>query len=165
MDLLLSLTLRPFRYFTRLASGEFFLTTSKKRANGGGIVLARSILSSVVVFFLALVAEASFAEGKLAFPALTQISKNVPWFGAIWVAVYFGLYARFASQWTYLAGLYNQIKASEIAALAQLVGKDDKNTEKPIEEVMRKLAEWKAGFIEDAENIQRSRSCRSSGTG
>ncbi len=37
----------------------------------------------------------------------------LPTFGAIFAAVYFALYARFASQWSYLANLYNKIKEAE----------------------------------------------------
>jgi hypothetical protein len=47
------------------------------------------------------------------------------------------VYARFASQWTYLAGVYNQIKAAE--------ARRDADAEK--------LAEWKQGFIADAEAL------------
>ena len=54
--------------------------------------------------------------------------------GAIFAATYAGLYAKFASQWTYLASLYNQIKAAECSA-----GCDAKP-----------LAQWKAGYLEDA---------------
>jgi hypothetical protein len=46
-------------------------------------------------------------------------------------------YARFSSQWSYLAGVYNQIKAAECRTGFQ-------------ETV---LAQWKAGFIEDAADL------------
>jgi len=66
-----------------------------------------------------------------------QLSSNLRWFGAILGAVYAVFYARFASQWSYLAGLYNQIKATEC--------QKDCN--------QQKLAEWKAGFIVDAQEL------------
>lgn len=53
------------------------------------------------------------------------------------MAIYTALYARFASQWAYLANLFNQIKASEI-----------KKVDNPSE-----LTAWKAGFIEDCEDL------------
>jgi hypothetical protein len=59
------------------------------------------------------------------------------WFGAIFAAVYALLYARFSSQWTYLAGVYNQIKAAQVR-------------DRPAKEA---LAEWKAGFIEDCDDL------------
>jgi hypothetical protein len=58
-------------------------------------------------------------------------------FGALFAAVYAGLYARFSSQWSYLANVYNQIKAAESRG-----GCD-----------ASRLAEWKAGFIEDAQDL------------
>jgi len=63
------------------------------------------------------------------------VSKSIPTFGAIFAACYVALYSRFSSQWTYLANVYNQIKAAETSA----------ETDKKI-----LIAEWKAGFIEDA---------------
>jgi len=55
--------------------------------------------------------------------------------GAIYAGVYAALYSRFVSQWTYLAGVYNMIKQAEAANDCD-------------EEV---IAQWKAGYIEDAE--------------
>jgi hypothetical protein len=57
--------------------------------------------------------------------------------GPIFAGVYAALYTRFASQWSYLASVYNQIKAAE--------SRKDCNPEQ--------LALWKAGFIEDAEEL------------
>jgi hypothetical protein len=67
----------------------------------------------------------------------TQMFVTFHWFGTILAASYAALYARFASQWTYLANLYNQIKAAECRADCD----------------QDKLAEWKAGFMEDAEEL------------
>ncbi|MGH9256831.1 MAG: hypothetical protein ACRD3C_19900, partial [Vicinamibacterales bacterium] len=66
-----------------------------------------------------------------------QLVETLPWFGAVFAGMYTALYARFASQWGYLAGVYNQIKAAECR------GQCDANA----------LAEWKAGFIEDAQEL------------
>ncbi len=52
-------------------------------------------------------------------------------------AAYISLYTRFVSQWTYLAGLYNSIKQVEAAV-------DSKGDV---------IATWKAGYLEDAENL------------
>jgi hypothetical protein len=150
MDSLGSILVRFFRFVAHIASFECFLTTRKKRANGGAIVLARSVLSSLVVFALAVLIKSSLSC-QLCVPSLTNLDpKLVTWFGAIWVAIYFGLYTRFASQWTYIANLYNQIKAAEIGATARLAGNKDATTRKVVTE---KLAEWKAAFVEDAENV------------
>ncbi len=58
----------------------------------------------------------------------TRAVELLPWLGALFGAVYAGLYARFASQWLYLANTYNQIKAAECRS----------------ESSARPLAEWKA---------------------
>jgi hypothetical protein len=69
-----------------------------------------------------------------------QVLEKLPWFGAIFASVYIALYARFASQWTYLANVYNSIKETEAR-----VASDVKAV--PI------IADWKAGFLEDAEHL------------
>ena len=66
-----------------------------------------------------------------------QTGAHITWFGAIFAGVYALLYARFSSQWTYLAGVYNQIKSAELR----------KDTDDAA------LAEWKAGFIEDCQDL------------
>src|SRR5262249_1438411 len=65
-----------------------------------------------------------------------QLLGSFRWFGTIFAGAYAALYARFASQWSYLASVYNQIKATECK------GVDGDHA--------MALAEWKAGFIEDA---------------
>lgn len=72
---------------------------------------------------------------------LEEIRTNGHWIGTLFGAAYAALYARFASQWGYLADVYNQIKAAEARA-----SQDDTSAAKII-------AEWKAGFIEDAEHL------------
>jgi len=52
-------------------------------------------------------------------------------------ASYVAFYARFVSQWGYLAGLYNMIKQTETTEGA------DKEF----------IAQWKAGYLEHAENL------------
>jgi hypothetical protein len=71
------------------------------------------------------------------------LKTSLPWCGAIFAAVYAALYTRFSSQWTYVAGLYNQIKATE----AQTAVSTHKDAADGV------LASWKAGFIEDADDL------------
>jgi hypothetical protein len=66
-----------------------------------------------------------------------QTLQHVTWMGGIFATAYALLYARFASQWTYVAGVYNQIKAAQVR----------KDTSAEI------LAEWMAGFIEDCDDL------------
>jgi len=72
-----------------------------------------------------------------------QLIQLAPLCGIVFGAIYTALYARFASQWSYLANLYNNIKETEA------LDGDEKV-----------VAEWKAGFIEDAENLHLA--CKSS---
>lgn len=73
-----------------------------------------------------------------------QTLEIAPWFAAAAGAVYAALYARFSAQWSYLAGVYNQIKQCEV----ELHGAGPVNSDALI-----KFAEWKAGYIEDAHNL------------
>src|SRR5262249_54481309 len=70
-----------------------------------------------------------------------DIAEHFAWLGPIFAAVYAALYARFAAQWGYLSGTYNQIKAAEASKANASAAA---------------LASWKAGFIEDAELLHLS---------
>ncbi len=55
-------------------------------------------------------------------------------------SVYTALYASFAAQWRYLAEVYNKIKEAEVKYSTQ-------------SDAAQRIAEWKAGFAEDAEEL------------
>ena len=126
--------------FLEFATFEFILTRCRL-ANGSGVIVLRSILTALVIYLLALGLqnlldstrswEFSLIELK------TQVRGTMQWYGAIFAVIYAGLYSRFASQWAYLANVYNQIKAVEC--------REHCNPDR--------LSEWKAGFIEDAEEL------------
>lgn len=121
-----------------------FLLTRTRRANGGGVVLTRTLGVSLWLYILAVVLkEVLDPEGSLR-PSGSELRKEMiatlPWFGAMFAAVYASLITRFSSQWLYLASLYNQIKAIE----ARTAGNN---------EAKAVLAEWKAGFLEDADTL------------
>lgn len=124
-----------------LSSAEWLLRT---RANGGGVVLARALWSAALIYIAALTAREVFDPTTVFQFSLHGLRRGLfetmEWFGVILAATYASFYTRFASQWSYLANLYNQIKASEIAAPR------DRYAEHCI-------AEWKAGFIEDAHTL------------
>jgi hypothetical protein len=67
-----------------------------------------------------------------------NLADTIPWFGAIFGAVYVALYAPFASQWSYLAGVYNQIRQTFVTQKDWYSGNA----------IHMEL--WNAGFIEDA---------------
>jgi hypothetical protein len=75
--------------------------------------------------------------------SLVVVKETLPWFGAILAAVYAALYTRFSSQWVYVAGVYNQIKATE----AQVAGSGRQPAAAEV------IASWKAAFIEDADEL------------
>lgn len=113
-------------------SGEFVLT-KVKRANGGDVILVRALFvvawMCILMFFLGLCFESFTPDG-------TKL-------GAILTVVYAALYARFSQQWHYLANLYNSIKAAEVRTATQ-------RKDKALNE---RIAQWKAGFIEDADTL------------
>lgn len=123
-------------------SGEFLL---RKRANGGTVVFLRALISTLFIYaFLLTIRERVTVGATWCFGAAEikeAIRDTFPMFGAVFAAAYAALYARFAAQWNYLASLYNQIKASEVRTSP---------ANKWEQEV---LASWKAGYIEDAENL------------
>jgi hypothetical protein len=121
-------------------SGEYLLTRVRY-PNGGTVVFLRALHVTVVIFLGALAImnwldptrgnDFSWIELR------TQTLDHLTWIGAIFATVYALLYARFASQWTYVAGLYNQLKAAQ--------------ARKDVD--MTVIAEWRAAFIEDCDEL------------
>jgi Gpi18-like mannosyltransferase len=126
------------RCFDFLA-GEWILGIFK--SNGGAVVALRALWTTAIFAVIAVIAVSAFDPERIgpatvngALDVLCSVSSSVVIFlGASYVA----LYARFVSQWGYLAGLYNMIKQTEATQ------NSDKKT----------IAEWKAGYLEDAENL------------
>jgi hypothetical protein len=98
--------------------------------NGGAVVTARASSVTILLFLPA------FGLSYLATrePFLQHFVERLSWLAAIFAASYTAFYARFASQWSYLVNLYNQISQTELNP-----GLD-----------RDALARWKAGFISDA---------------
>jgi hypothetical protein len=127
------------RKIVRFITAEYMLYNN---SNGGEIVLIRALIVTVKLTFLALVLWNIVNPKCSSFPSLSEVRNQLidiaPWSSAVAGATYLALYDRFKSQWTYLANLYNQIKQTEV------------EMETRIDEKKEKLAQWKAGFIEDA---------------
>jgi len=119
-------------------SGECFLENGL-RPNGGTLVLLRTIFVTMWVMSVLLLMKNLIDPtlgSTFSFSCLRhQLIDLAPWAGAVFGGVYLALYSRFASQWSYLANIYNQIKLAEVTVSAN----DN-----------LKMAQWKAGFIEDA---------------
>jgi hypothetical protein len=120
----------------RFLSAEWLLDL---RPNGGTMVFVRSVFVAATFFLLAssisLLFYWDFRLCSLPSEARSTVLRIAPYAGAVFAFAYTALYARFASQWSYLANLYNQIMAVQSANL------------KCDEEAMN---DWKVGFIQDA---------------
>ena len=132
--------MKAINWLLAFVTGEFLLN---RYPNGGTVVLLRTLITSVVLYSLAMLTKGVLITGwgigidwEL---ARELVAETLPWAGAILGATYAAFYARFASQWSYLAGLYNQLMATQ--AQAPL----DEN-----EERRRVYTNWKAGIVEDA---------------
>jgi hypothetical protein len=124
--------------FISIISAEWLL---KKMDNGGAVIVLRSLIVSLILFAFSL-AVINWVDPDRGYKfSVTQlgydIKQKISWFGIFFGSVYVALYTRFASQWSYLANLYNSIKQTSCT----------ENINKDV------LAEWKAGFIEDAEYL------------
>ena len=117
---------------------------SPRLPNGGEAVLARSLVISIEFLALTLVLLNWVDPRRTGCPSWFEFRKQLidiaPWFAAATGAIYAALYARFTSQWNYLAGLYNQIKESEVLMPRNALAR-------------KRMAEWKAGYIEDAKEL------------
>jgi hypothetical protein len=123
-------------------SGEFLLS---RTSNSGFIVFIRSVLVALILYAIA-VAMKSYTreEAILSFSSSQlrkEIAETIPWFGAVFAGAYASFYARFSSQWNYLASLYNQIMSTRCSMTETQLGS------------CQDLIHWEAGFIEDAMDL------------
>ena len=107
-----------------------WLLTCCRLANGSGVIILRSLLTALYVYLLGLL-------GQMVLDPYWTWDPSAEWYAVVFAGIYTALYAKFASQWSYLAGLYNQIKNAETHAGC----------------LSDALADWKAGFIEDADEL------------
>lgn len=121
------------------ASGQWILDGFG--TNGGEVVILRTSFITLWFSCLALALQAAVdpaRHGPISLHGLqSQLMDLAAWLAAFFGAAYLALYTRFVSQWGYLANVYNLIKQAESANGA------DKNV----------IAEWKAGFLEDADHL------------
>jgi hypothetical protein len=137
----MSFPIKLAEWFVGILSGEWVLSC---RPNGGGVVFVRAAFSAAVSYVIALGFESYFqASSALSFDwgELKRLLGTHPsWLGTFFAAAYAALYARFSAQWTYLAGLYNQLMAAE--------GKDPTATLTGA--CLERRQRWWHAFIEDA---------------
>lgn len=127
-------------------SGEWMLKSG--RPSGGDVVVLRTLwVGALLVGSLAAIKASNGASASICMFASATCSKFLEMMRSaegpvVFGAVYAALYARFVSQWTYMANLYNQIKEVEVSLSS---GTHNSSSSQP-----NSMAEWKAGFIEDA---------------
>src|SRR4030065_1180418 len=123
-----------------IVSGEWMFALAR-RSNGVDMVLVRSLCISSILYIAVILAKRWVDPRQLqeisVYQLRYEIAQLFPWLGAIFAGVYASLSARYASQWKYLADLYNKIKEMQVR---------DATTVK-----QKAMAEWKAGFLEDAQ--------------
>jgi hypothetical protein len=127
---------RVFKCIGRLFTGEWMFCGG--RPNGGGVIFWRSAWITFFMYVLGLWLRSIFRAGcpacepDIVHGLLHGNDDTVPtWPGAIFAAVWASLYARFASQWSYLAGVYNQIRQA-LVRLDTLTDLDEKDKERAI---------------------------------
>jgi hypothetical protein len=119
-----------------------YLLTSGRIPNGGNAVFFRSLIVTIEVLIFGYISwrtlDPDNSWSQLSWTTFrTDIVGLAKWAAGVFSGVYLAFYARFVSQWSYLANLYNQIKQVEVQ------GVQDQGA----------LAQWKAGFIEDAMDL------------
>lgn len=130
-----------------IISGEWLLG-ALGLSNGGSVIVLRALF--VALWALFLLCPMSLAVKDVLDPTrgwtfdanrLTQyMVHHLTSAAVVFGSVYTALYARFAAQWRYLADVYNKIKEAEVKYSNQ-------------ENAAERIAEWKAGFAEDAEEL------------
>lgn len=135
----------PFnlRWWTNGLAGEFVL---KRWPNGGSAIFVRTLWITALMYSAALLLRAvPYTDWSLGIhwdKLRSEVGETVPWLGAIAGGVYTALYARFSSQWSYLANVYHQMKSSILSGPSA-----------PSTHQEEQLQYWKAAFVEDAEDL------------
>ena len=140
--------------FFSAISGEFMMGCGM--GNGGSMIFMRTLWVGTLLNLLRVALVGTFNPNLGWGVVLAEVVKrfsglNDPSALAIYGAVYLALYARFSSQWTYLANLFNQIKQAEVGMYTALASAgSDGNAMQNMAVAKISLINWKAGFIEDA---------------
>lgn len=125
-------------WFYEFLSAEWLLTRGHL-PNGSVVIILRALCTATIMYLGALAVMNVLDPARTGQFSSTELRLQLldtgKWYGAIFAGVYTALYTRFASQWAYVAGIYNQIKAAEC-----------RKPDNPLA-----LIEWKVGFIEDAD--------------
>ena len=134
--------LRVWKTIVWILSCEWLLHLAK-RANGGAVIFLCTVMMSIGLYAAVIaITQAIDPTRTLHFSLLEfrlALGSTIPWFGAIFAGIYASLLTRFASQWHYLANLFNQIMAIEARTASTATV-----------ETKAAIDKWKAGFLHDA---------------
>lgn len=153
--------LKAFEWLAYYATGEFVL---KSRPNGGSVIILRSLLVSAILFLFAIIVS-EITHKNTIFPIQFSLNEfanvvheKLEWLAALIGFCYLALYSRFASQWSYLADLYNRIMQSRAdnADSNSFYTYDEKKKLSQLCQREQIYAYWMAGFIHDARDLHLS---------
>jgi hypothetical protein len=124
----------------RFVTGESLLD---RQSNGSTVIVRRALRTTLFLYapvlLLAAFLQTGFGSGP-DWQVLREVARDtLPWAGAIFAGTYAALYARFSSQWSYLAATYNQFMQAQIESSSR---QDSSAAELYIA--------WKAAILEDA---------------
>jgi hypothetical protein len=122
--------IETFQAVLRIVTRENLLDGGR---NGGAVVTARAFSVTVILFLPAFLLSWLVTGGEF----LEHFVERLPWLAAIFAAAYTAFYARYASQWSYLSNVHNQISQAELTPHLDAGA----------------LARWKAAFISDAAKL------------
>jgi hypothetical protein len=144
-------------FIANVVSGEWIITLSRK-CNSGGVIFLRAVWVAVLTWLAysatilpwtqagsEILAEATTVPDMLSKWLRFSAEKLLPMAATAFGGTYAALYARFASQWEYLAGVYNNIKQAQVNIA---LGEPDR-----AEQSLDRLSEWQKAFIEDAVSL------------
>jgi hypothetical protein len=157
----------------KILSGEWLLDN---RPNGGTVIFLRALWVAGLVYAASIAVKVAVScppDCWQALRSMNQAAKSnfLPFAAGTFAFAYTALYARFASQWSYLANLYNQIMETKVQlgicppvrenktkhafiASAESPSFDPKNSLIPSDaNRVESLQTWQVGFIEDAEEL------------
>lgn len=107
--------------------------------NGGTVIFCRAILMASLFSITNALVDFFIDITGFSAPSILPYWWQV--FVAVFATTYTALYTRFASQFSYLANLYNQIQASYLR-----IDPDNKLA-------LERIKAWEAGFVEDADSL------------
>jgi hypothetical protein len=148
----------------KILSGEWLLDN---RPNGGTVIFLRALWVAGLVYAASIAVKLAVScppDCWQALRSMNQAAKSnfLPFAAGTFAFAYTALYARFASQWSYLANLYNQIMEAKVQSGICPLEESLPLQEPQVRQAepsgnyanrLRSMQKWQVGFIEDAEEL------------